>query len=953
MRDIPMSGQNRKVLSFGPFELSIGNRLLTNGTKVVPLGARAMDILIALVEQANQVVNRRTLIERVWPKRGAEEVSLRVHISALRKALAQSDPTRRYVANVPGRGYSFVVPITSSSVETSEIDLSSRSRLPVRLTRMVGRGEAIAKIQARLAAQKFVTIVGPGGIGKTTVAVAVAHEMRSIFDGRVRFVDLSTLDASLVAPAVASSFGLAIQASDVVPALIDHLLEAPTLLVLDGCEHLIDEASALAEKLFSRVPTLHLLATSREALRVEGENAHELAALACPPDNQAISASRALEYPAVQLLVDRVRAVRGQFELVDAEAPIAAGICRRLDGIALAIELAACRVNIYGLGKTASLLDDHLNLTWAGRRTAAARHQTLNATLEWSYGLLDERERLVLSRLGVFSGGFTFEAAIAVVADNRVDEARASDCVWELRSKSLIAAHGHESRLRLLDTTRAFALQRLAKSDEQNIFRRRHALYFSDLFRQGTAMDASGWPKALGIEVDNLRAALNWAFSSDGDARIGVELAAASASTWMGMALLTECREWMTKAVGCLDGLNSGTRQEMIIQSALASSMMFTGGMNEESYATWAKARLLAEGLGDVEQQLISLLVLWAHQIRLPRYAEAIKLAERCCEVAEGVGDRGAIAMANYMRGISYHHTGRILQAESCLELSLHRDDEASRQALIKRFGYDRKVDALTILSNVFWLRGSPDHARRLSQMSIAEARQLGLAVPLCVALAGASFEAYLIGPDDDETGALANELVDHAGKCGVESYHGFGLCMQALGRVRRGEIEKGAKLLYSGLEKLSAARYGVFNAILPAEFAGCLAASGHTRQAIAVFERAKIDLDNEKQLHVPELLRVRGELALRNNEGLAVGRDYFLRALDLSAKQASLSWELRAATSLVIAEKSIERKEAASKVLQAVYAKFREGFDTFDLQLAAQVLNGSSSQGDVVRVVR
>ena len=940
-----MNGQDRKVLSFGPFELSIGNRLLINGTKVVPLGARAMDILIVLVEQANQVVSRRTLIEQVWPKRGADDVSLRVHISALRKALAQNDPTRRYITNVPGRGYSFIVPITFSSEATSDTESASRLRLPARLMRMVGRKDTIATIEAKLAAEKFVTILGPGGIGKTTVAVAVAHEMRSIFNGRVRFIDVSPLDASLVAPAVASSFGLVIQTSDVVPALIEHLLEAPTLLVLDSCEHLIDEASALAEKLFCRVPTLHILATSREALRVEGENVYELAALACPPDNQGISASRVLEYPAVQLLVERVRAVRGQFELVDADASIAASICRRLDGIALAIELAASRVDVYGLAKTASLLDDHLNLSWAGRRTAAARHQTLNATLEWSYGLLDEREKLVLGRLGVFSGGFTFEAAIAVVADDKVDEARVSDCVWELRSKSLITAHGHESRLRLLDTTRAFALQRLAESDEQ-LFRRRHAAYFSNLFRQGAAMDASGWPKALGIEVDNLRAALNWAFSSDGDARIGVELAAASAGTWMGMALLTECREWMAKAVGCLNGMNSGTRQEMIIQSALASSMMFTGGMNEASYATWAKAGTLAEGLGDVEHQLISLLVLWAHQIRVPRYAEAIKLAERCWEVAEGAGDRGAIAMANYMRGISYHHTGRILQAESCLELALHRDDEAARQALIKRFGYDRKVDALMILSNVFWLRGSPDHAQRLIQMSVAEARQVGLAVPLCVALCGASLEAYWISPDDDETEALANELVDHAGKCGVESYYGFGLCMQALGRVRRGEIEKGATLLYSGLEKLSAASYGVFNAILPAEFASCLAASGHTRQAIAVFERAKIDLDNENQLHVPELLRIRGELALRNNEGLAVGRQYFLRAIRLSERQGSLSWTLRAATSLAVAEKSEATAEAARETLRSIYTKFREGFDTFDLRLAKQVLNGSYSPG-------
>ena len=297
--------------------------------------------------------------------------------------------------------------------------------------------------------------------------------------------------------------------------------------------------------------------------------------------------------------------------------------------------------------------------------------------------------------------------------------------------------------------------------------------------------------------------------------------------------------------------------------------------------------------------------------------------------------------MANYMRGISYHHTGRLLEAESCLEMSLHRDDEASRQALIKRFGYDRKVDALMILSSVMWLRGSPDHARRLNQMSLAEARQLDHAVPLCVALAGTSFNAYL-ADTDDRTEALVNELVDHAGKYGVESYHGFGLAMQALGRVRQGDIEAAAELLYSGLEKLSAARYGVFHPILQAEFARCVAVAGRARQAMAVFERAKINLDDENQLHAPELLRIRGELALSSNEGLAVCRAYFLRAIEMSDRQGSLSWTLRAATSLAIAEKSLGRKEAAWRTLHATHAKFRDGLETSDLRLARQVLNGS-----------
>src|SRR5450432_3932913 len=186
-REHPMSGQHGKVLSFGPFELSIGNRLLTNGAKVVPLGARAMDLLIVLLEHANTVVGRKTLIEHVWPKkRGAEQVSLRVHISALRKALDQSDPGRRYIANVPGRGYSFVVPVTSLSTPISgNIKPSSGSRLPARLIRMLGRKDALADIQLKLAGQKFVTIVGPGGIGKTTLATTVAHEMSAVFDSQV------------------------------------------------------------------------------------------------------------------------------------------------------------------------------------------------------------------------------------------------------------------------------------------------------------------------------------------------------------------------------------------------------------------------------------------------------------------------------------------------------------------------------------------------------------------------------------------------------------------------------------------------------------------------------------------------------------------------------------------------------------------------------------------------
>ena len=272
-------------------------------------------------------------------------------------------------------------------------------------------------------------------------------------------------------------------------------------------------------------------------------------------------------------------------------------------------------------------------------------------------------------------------------------------------------------------------------------------------------------------------------------------------------------------------------------------------------------------------------------------------------------------------------------------------DDESHQSARRCECRLTARNDALAILANLAWLRGCPDQARRLNLMSIAEARQLDHAVPLCVALAWASFNTYLTSPDDLETEALANELVDHAAKYAVESYHGFGLSMQALCRVRRGEGDAASATLYRGLEKLSAARYGVFNWILQAEFARCTAVAGRPRQGLAVFERAKINLD-EIQWYAPELRRIRGELALGNDEGLAVGRQYFLGALELSDRQASLSWALRAATSLAVAEKSVERKEAAWRTLQATHAKFREGLGTVDLRLAMRVLNGSYRPG-------
>src|SRR6201998_2947399 len=295
-------------------------------------------------------------------------------------------------------------------------------------------------VSERLAAERFVSIVGPGGMGKTTVAISVAHALLNGFGDAVSFVDLSLLtNPRLVPTAVASALGFMIQAHDPFGSLVAFIGDKNLLLILDNCEHVIDSAAELAERVVSEAPQAHILATSREALRVEGECVHFLYSLACPPGHADLTAAEVLRYPAAQLFMERAAASGHVASLSDIEAPIVGTICRRLDGIALAIELAASRAGSLGIRGIAELLDNRFSLLWHGRRTALPRHQTLNAMLDWSYNLLPEHERAVFRRLSVFVGDFTIEAACAVASEMELDEARIAEILQSLVAKSLLS----------------------------------------------------------------------------------------------------------------------------------------------------------------------------------------------------------------------------------------------------------------------------------------------------------------------------------------------------------------------------------------------------------------------------------------------------------------------------------------------------------------------------------
>src|SRR3981189_1583518 len=326
---------------------------------------------------------------------------------------------------------------------------------------MSGRETVVGEVSDKLRDERFVTLLGPGGIGKTTIALAVGRAAAEEFGGNVYFADLESLtDSRHVAGAVATSLGLALKSKDPGLELVDLVRSRKLLIILDSCEHVIEAVASLAGKLYRQTEEIHVLTTSRELLKVEGEHCYRVLPLDFPPDGSEQTANAVLRYPAAQLFVQRVAARAGSFVLADEEAPFVAEMCRKLDGLPLAIELAAGQAAALGLKNTVALLASRLELLKLSHRTTVPRHRTLKATLDWSYNLLSDAERIVLRRLPPLVGHFTLESARYVAGEQSLADAELFDAIAGLVEKSLIATRIDETQAqyRLLGPTRAYAL---------------------------------------------------------------------------------------------------------------------------------------------------------------------------------------------------------------------------------------------------------------------------------------------------------------------------------------------------------------------------------------------------------------------------------------------------------------------------------------------------------------
>jgi predicted ATPase/DNA-binding winged helix-turn-helix (wHTH) protein len=936
------------VICFGPFTLAAGERLLMKADTPVELGSRTLDILIALVSRPNEIVSKRELLAHVWPDVTVEEGSLRFHVAGLRKALGDGKDGARYITTHAGRGYCFVAPVSLPAGEANQNRTNAAIvpdvSLPVRSAGMVGREDSILTLSIQLAASRFVTVVGSGGVGKTTVAVAVAHDLLEAFAGSVLFVDLGALlDADLAAISLASMLGLSVQSEDPVPGLIAYLRDKRILLILDNCEHIVEAAAGLAERIFLAAPHVHILATSREALRVQGERVHRLAPLSFPPDDPGLTASIALTFPAVQLFLERAEASGTSLDVNDADAAIVASICRKLDGVPLAIELAAGRVEAYGLQETAALLEQRLTLPWLGQRTAPARQRTLQATLDWSYGLLSELERVVLRRLAVFVGHFTLEAARAVVTTAAIDQVLILGAIGSLVAKSMVATNrvGSTMRYRLLDTTRAYALEIGADDAEHADLAARHAIHYQQSLWQTGAESpnsSNGLVRAPHhSDLGNVRAALEWCFGDKGDLAIGIGLAAAAAPIFLSMSLMTECQRWSERALLVLDDAFRGGHEEMQLQAALGLSLIFTRGMDEAARVAMKRGLAIAEERGDALSQMQLLCPLHMFHFRSGDFKSALYYGGRTRDVAAAIGDPAAIALSHTFMGIPLHVTGELERARVEFEAAVQHGPGSQRTSLTY-LGFDKVAGGA--LARTLWWLGYPAQAEDRARQSVEDAAGAGHPVSLSVSLLWA-VSVFLWTGNLTSAEEYLERFVSHAESHSLRPYIALGRGYTGELAIRRGDAKGGVESLRRCLEELHATRYELLAMACDIPLVQGLAALGRFAEGITLVDETIRQIEASGGLsYLPELLRVKGGLLLSMPQRQGDDAEKcFRQSLDCSRRIGARAWELRTTIDLAETWAAQGRAEAARAVLQPVFGQFTEGFDTADLRAAERLL--------------
>nr|WP_255631433.1 winged helix-turn-helix domain-containing protein [Caballeronia sp. dw_19] len=920
---------DKTAYTFGPFRLSPAEGSLVRDGQRVSLGQRAFEVLVLLVERAGEVVSNAEIVTRVWPTTIVDENNLRVHITSLRKALGESQNRGRYILNVPGRGYRFATQVERHKPVPDQRTLPAE--LPLPLTRLVGRDPFVNEIKKLVSGNRFVTIVGAGGIGKTSVALAVANVLKGCYRDGCFFIDLAMLsDPELVSTVVAEALRVPVASETSLSAIVNHLQHRHVALVFDNCEHVIDRAAEVVEAVLRTAPDVHVLATSREPLRAEGESVRQLSALEVPPElDTPMTAEALIRFSAAELFVERAAAVVSDFTLTDAQAPLLADLCRKLEGIPLAIELAAARIDMFGLAGLVEELSDSLALLTKGRRTAQPRHRTLRATLDWSFGLLNDAEKAVFGRLGVFKATFTRESVVAVLPDDIFDAERVKESLNNLVAKSLVVLQFSNGRVcfRLLDMTRAYALEKLHDDPEANLLRQRHARHFYERVSEPAfeqSMNDVNWLTSFRQVAAEIRIALEWCFSESGDRNLGLLLTAASWFVWDNLSLVDEYMSYGRRALTFIGAPSKQTlRAEAKILIAIGKALYNTQGSAPELPILYGRVDEIAEQLGDVETRTMAALGTWRYHQGLGQHDAALVEAETYANLHP---DTLGQSIYMTMRGITHVYQGDLPASREWLSSALSASASVP-DSQRTQFLYVPQVIHHAMLARVFWLEGNSTRAVELADESVSVAIASKHTLSICFATAmGACPVALWAG----ELAMASRNLVlleEHSAALAVSFWHRFAEAYRRfltttfaalampISRRRCDDTQWG----YRHFEEYS---------VLAEGFA-----------SPQLIERA---WSTNPIWCSAEILRLEACKLLRERDTTAVSSviEMLARSLAIARKQGALAWELRSATTLGGILRDQLRFDEARASLESVLERFPDKSATPDYQAALQLLD-------------
>ena len=775
-----LSKQN--VYQFGDFRLlPEAQSLLYNGQPVA-LGGRGFDILTLLVARAGEVVSKADLFAHVWPNYIVHDHNLKVNVGNLRRSLAELDPAMDYIATIAGRGYKFVAVVESDRPAAARHIASSTSlyTAPSQVRQLLGREDAIRQISEQLDQPGYVAIVGPGGAGKTSLAVTVAQHCCGAGEA-IAFVDLSTLsDPRFVVPAIASALGISLGLDDPIAGVIDVVRSNKLLLIIDNCEHVIAMAATIVERISSEVPAARILVTSREPLRTRHEQIYFLTGLAYPDQTTAFSASDALQFPAVQLFITKAHG-SGAAEPTDEYVRNVVSICTRLEGLALAIELAAGTASVLAPSALDDLFKDGFDSMSRGERDTPLRHQTLEATLDWSYRLLPDREAVLLGLLSVFSGRFNADDVEAMYSAGALEPMMGRDALSQLVAKSLVSAEydGGSVNYRLAESTGTYAARRLFGSRYREKARRQFAIRIRDKLqiaeREWFSQTSREWLRKYRRQIDDVRAAIGWAFDPAGDAELGVELVVAALPLWQELSAFRE----MLAAID-LASANSAALPGLAplgqakLSTARAWAMTLARHMHPQTDDAWRESIFYASGSRDAEFQMRSV----CGQAVFLAYSGRPRTALRSLNdfaAAKGLDWTTAPDGKRLLAHIEIY-AGELNSASAHLEALMNDWGHLEEGHGLSRFQVDLPVGIRLSQAFLSWLQGDPDRASRLAERAIDRAADLDHMISLGNAISLAGLPIAFVEGKLETASQLQRQLADVGRRESVGIYEGTAL---------------------------------------------------------------------------------------------------------------------------------------------------------------------------------